>query len=335
MKLKYLFVSFIRGACVALFFVIISCGVSGGDYTDLVVADYTVAKDSVLRQIPDTYINTARTTLRIAYFHTSHGTHVSYGLFGLPGFKTGDDIKFGITNNSTRDVNKLDFHDYGYTVDGYSLPVTEWGSYPDLSQADNGGWSAWLDQVRAYLDDSDNAGINVMMWSWCDISGHSVSDYLSSMQTMIDEYGAGGSKIGTGTGQTRTTPVTFIFMTGHATVNNNTGTGRPAEQAQIIIDYCNANNYYCIDYYSIDTHTLDDVYYEDTGDNGDSASYGGNFYQSWQDSHIIGTDWYYNRTSPGGSVEYGVHNTQHITANRKAFAAWYIFARIAGWNGSL
>lgn len=286
------------------------------------VADYTVAKDSVLRSIPDAYINAARTTLRIAYFHTSHGTHVSFGLFGLPGFKSGDDVKFGITNNSTRDADKLDFHDYGYEISV--------SPYSDLSGAD-ANWTNWMNQVRTYLDNSANSGINVMMWSWCDISGHNVANYLSSMQTLINEYGPGGTKIGTGSGQ-RTTPVTFIFMTGHATANSNTGSGRPKEQAQLIIDYCNTHSYYCIDYYSIDTHTMNDVYYEDTGDNGDSTTYGGNFYRDWQSSHISGTDWYYNLRSPGGTIKCGEHNDQHITANRKAFAAWYVFARIAGWQ---
>ena len=41
---------------------------------------------------------------------------------------------------------------------------------------------------------------------------------------------------------------------------------------------------------------------------------------------------YENRTWPGGTVEYGVHTTQHITSNRKAYAMWWILAQIAGWN---
>jgi hypothetical protein len=290
---------------------------SSGSY----IADQTVARDSVLRTIPVTYINTARTTFHVAYNHTSHGTHVSYGVYGLPGFKSGDNTKFGVTMNAaSADPDKLDFHDNEIG-----------GSYQDLSQAD-ANWSAWVEQVRTYLDDPDNADINIMMWSWCDISNHSIPNYLSSMQTLINEYGPGGTKIGTGAGKTKTIPVTFIFMTGHATADSNTGAGRPGDQARLITDYCTAHGYYCIDYYAIDSHAMNDTYYEDAGDNGDSSSYGGNFYEDWQNAHTLGADWYENRTSPGGSVSYGEHNSQHITANRKAFAFWWVLARIAGWN---
>jgi hypothetical protein len=104
------------------------------------------------------------------------------------------------------------------------------------------------------------------------------------MQTLIDEYGVGGSKIGTGSGKTKTVSVTFIFMTGHAVQNANTGTGRPKDQSQLIVNYCNSHRYYCLDYYSIDTHTMDDLYYEDTNDDGVSAT-GGSFYLNWQNEH--------------------------------------------------
>jgi hypothetical protein len=287
------------------------------------IAGNTVAKESILRSIPVSYIDKARTTLHVAYQHTSHGTHVSRGLFGLPDYKAGDDVLFGITNNNPT-TGKLDFHDYALA--SYAAPGED---ASDLSRNE----TAFIQATRNYLDDPKNAEINVVMWSWCNIAGHHVSDnYLKGMDSLISEYGPGGSKIGSGAGQ-REKAVTFIFMTGHANVNDNVGDGKPKNQADLIIDYCNKHKQFCLDYYSIDTHDMDDTYWEDTGDNGNSASYGGNFYEDWQDAHTLGQDWYENKDAPGGNPTYGAHNTQHITANRKAYVMWWILARIAGWDG--
>ena len=301
------------------------------------VAGHELATQAVLRAIPAARVAAARKNLSVAYQHTSHGTHVAYGLFGLPGFKTGDGVSFGITDNaSTRDPDKLDFHDYAIAP----------SEYCDLSTSDNGGWASWLTRNRSYLDDPANASINVVMWSWCSIGGHDVPGYLGSMQTLIDEYGPGGGKIGSGTGKTRTTPVTFVFMTGHAETGSNVGAGRPKDQAKLITDYCAARGYWCLDYYSIDSHDMDGNYYEDASDDSDSATYAVSynashgtsfpsrkFYADWQDARAKGVDWYENRSSPGGSAEVGAHNSQHLTANRKAYAMWYLMSRIAGWDG--
>ncbi len=288
------------------------------------IADHEVAMESVFRSIPEMYIDQARNNLHIVYQHTSHGTHVSYGLFGLQDYKAGDDEFFGITRNKPT-VNKLDFRDNAlasYAPDGID------GS--DLSRDE----TAFIQTTRNYLDAAENAEINVVMWSWCNIAGHDVeNNYLPGMQTLIDEYGRGGTKIGTSTGQ-RSTPVTFIFMTGHANANANIGDGNPKNQALIITNFCKTNGYFCLDYYGIDTHDMEGEYWEDAGDDGNSAEYGGNFYTDWQNSHALGTDYYENKNYPGGDPTFGAHNSQHITANRKAYAMWYILARIAGWDGT-
>jgi len=287
-----------------------------------VIADQNVALESVLRSIPDTYINAARNNLHIAYQHTSHGTHVSRGMFGLPDYKAGDDTKFAITNNDPQS-DKLDFRDYALAA--YAEPGVD---ASDLSRNE----TAFIQATRNYLDDPGNAGINVVMWSWCNIAGHDVEgNYLPGMQTLINEYSEGGSKIGTGAGQ-RENPVTFIFMTGHANKDDNVGDGKPRNQADLITTYCEENKFYCLDYYGIDTHDMEGNYWEDAGDDGNSST-GGNFYSEWQNSHTLGLDFYENKSSPGGSVTFGAHNSQHITANRKAYAMWYILARIAGWDG--
>ncbi|MFC2124264.1 hypothetical protein ACFLU5_05595 [Bacteroidota bacterium] len=287
-----------------------------------VIANDSIAFEDVIRAIPTEYIDAARNNLHIAYQHTSHGTHVSYGMFGLPDCKVGDEALFAITNNDPQ-MGKLDFRDYALA--SYAEPGVD---AADLSRNE----TAFLQATRNYLDDPENAEINVVMWSWCNIEGHDVeSNYLPGMQTLINEYSEGGSMIGSGTGQ-RQNAVTFIFMTGHANLNNNVGSGKPKDQAELIIDYCRQNNYLCLDYYGIDTHDIDGNYWEDAGDDGNSAT-GGNFYSVWQNSHTLGLDYFENRSSPGGSVTFGAHNTQHITANRKAYAMWYLLAIIAGWDG--
>jgi len=288
------------------------------------IANYEVAKNDIIRNIPKQYIDLARTTLHIAYQHTSHGTHVSRGMFGLQDFKNGDDALFGITNKSPEN-GKLDFNDN--VIAGYAAAGED---ASDLSRNE----TAFIQATRNFLDDPANSEINVIMWSWCDIAGHNISqNYLPGMDVLISEYGFGGSKIGTGQGQ-RQNPVTFIFMTGHANTDNNVGTGKPKDQAELIINHCNVNKQFCLDYYSIDTHDMDDNYWGDTGDDGNSFDYGGNFYKDWQDSSVKNVLWYENKESPNGDIIYGAHNTQHITANRKAYAMWWILAKIAGWDGN-
>jgi hypothetical protein len=287
------------------------------------IAGYSVAKENVLRAIPQQCINSARNNLHIAYQHTSHGTHVSYGVFGLQDYKAGDDVLFGITNRSP-EANRLDFNDC--VMSDYAAPGVD---AADLSRNE----TAFIQATRNYLDDPDNARINVVMWSWCNIGGHNVEqNYLPGMDSLISEYGTGGTKIGNGQGQ-RSVPVSFIFMTGHANAGSNVGEGSPKNQAELIINHCVDNNRFCLDYYSIDTHDMSDNYWEDAGDNGNSAEYGGNFYADWQNSSVLGTNYYENKTGPEGDATYGAHNTQHITANRKAYAMWWILARIAGWDG--
>lgn len=291
-------------------------------FSQLYIADYSVANEEVLRSIPVKYIDKARKEFVIAYQHTSHGTQVSRGMFGLQDYKAGDRQLFGISDRPSS--NRLEFRDYA--LEEYAPKGVD-GT--DLGRAKAG----FVQTTRNYLDAPENATVNVLMWSWCNIMEHDVAGtYLPGMATLISEYGEGGSKIGKGAGK-REVPVTFIFMTGHPNKNYNTGHLNTKEQAALIVNYCDTHKYFCHDYYSIDTHTLDGVYYEDTGEDADSDTYGGNFNLDWQNAHTLGVDYYENKRAPDADVVFGRHNTQHITANRKAYAMWWILARMAGWDG--
>jgi len=305
--------------CLILVFMLLSNQLLSQQY----IADFSVAKEEVLRKIPAEFIDKARRELVIAYQHTSHGTHVSRGIYGLLDYKSGDAVLFGVSWSPAADI--LEFRDYA--LQDYAPPGV---TAIDLSVDE----TAFIQTSRNYLDAPENATVNVVMWSWCNIDGHDAAgNYLPGMDSLISEYGPGGSKIGTGLDQ-REVPVTFIFMTAHANVDANVGSPTsPKEQADTITSYCDSIQQYCLDYYSIDTYDMYDNYWEDAGDDGNSASYGGNFYRDWQDSHILGEDYYTNKETPGGSIAFGAHNTQHITANRKGYAMWWILARIAGWDG--
>jgi hypothetical protein len=270
-----------------------------------------------LKNIPPEWIDSAKAKLRVAYFHTSHGSQINSGLEPLDAFMGGKDI-YLTGEGGGPGTMYLDDH-YG----------------PDLSNREG----TFDDETRAFLDDPANGEVNVIMWSWCQILGHDGDEdpgYCSNMDSLIAEYGAGGSKIKSGV---RTVPVQFVYMTGH--LNGQGEEGRTDEINQYIRNHCMANSRILYDFADIESYDPDDNYFLDDYAN-DECTYlvngerTGNWAAEWAAGKVMmdGEDDTIHNEPNGGQWYYcSPAHTHAVNGNMKAYAAWYLFARLAGWEG--
>jgi hypothetical protein len=115
--------------------------------------------------------------------------------------------------------------------------------------------------------------------------------------------------------------VRFVYMAGHS--NGSGLTGNLHLRNRQIRDYCEANNKVLFDFEDIESYDPDGNYFGDK-DVTDSCAYdGGNWAVEWQESHRQGVDWY----------ECSSAHSEPLNANLKAYAAWWMWARLAGWDG--
>jgi uncharacterized protein YjdB len=250
-----------------------------------------------LGDIPATYITQAKSTLHIAYEHTSHGSQIIDGMTGLFNWKGS---AYAWNNGGLNGA--LDIHDNGITGG------TDLGS-PDFT--------AWAAATRTYLRNTANSNVNVVMWAWCgQLSTASESDvntYLGLMNSLETDYPR----------------VKFVYMTGHL---DGTGTsGNLHRRNEQIRTYCRNNQKILYDFADIESYDPDNNYYLNRAanencdyDSNNDGSLDRNWAITWQNSHTLNVDWY-NCTSA---------HSQPLNANRKAYAAWWLWARLAGWNGS-
>lgn len=252
--------------------------------------------DSIkLERIPSVWIEKAKKNLHIAYGHTSHGSQIISGLLGLTEFKKNPYIY-----KKESAVNSLDLRDNPFSA-----------TYLDLGQPDNKTWAL---ETRKYLN--ENKDINVVMWSWCgqlsSASKRYVENYLSMMQKLDKQYPW----------------VTFVYMTGHLDGSGEKST--LARNNKRIREFCINNGKVLYDFADIESYDPDGKYFGDKYAN-DACDYGSNFLgrkpdknwaKEWQDTHKAGVDWYQCESA----------HSQPINANMKAYAAWWLLARLAGWD---
>lgn len=265
-------------------------------FSQAIIINHSSAK---LDPIPESAIQNAKQTLHIAYGHTSHGSQLTDGMTGL--------------------IDKTDL--LGYKGDIYewneggtegALDIDDYFVDGDLGHLGNTDWAVG---TRTYLDNPENSDVNVIIWSWCggcsDNTYEGIQTYLDTLNHLEIDY----------------PNVKFVYMTGHtdiwadATLKANN---------QHIRTYCIANNKILYDFEDIEHYDPDGNYFEFATDdcNYYSDATGpillGNWATDWQGSHTEGIDWYTCTAA----------HTQSLNGNLKAYAAWHLWCRLSGWEGT-
>ena len=195
---------------------------------------------------------------------------------------------------------------------GGALDLDDYATTGDLGNPDR---TSWADRTRSYL--AANSDVNVIIWSWCgQVSSASETEiitYLNLMSDLESDYPS----------------VKFIYMTGHL---DGTGlTGNLHLRNEQIRSYCKNNKKILFDFADIECYNPDGVYFGDKKPN-DACAYDtdgngsldGNWAVEWQNAHTKGVGWY-NCSSA---------HSEPLNANQKAYAAWWLWARLAGWDGN-
>ena len=263
-----------------------------------IIIDHTTVD---VTAIPQIWIEAAKNNLHIYYGHTSHGSQLVTGMDGLVDFANGGGL-------------------------GLSLPADIFaGLDVHETSPDAGYYPTWVDNTRVYLGNPDPATgrgtahpeTNVVIWSWCgqvsNITAEDLIDhYLNPMSQLEADYPG----------------ISFVYMTGHS---DGTGeTGNLHLRNQQIRQYAVQNNKVLYDFYDIELYDPDGNYYGDklVNDQCDYDSDGNgtrdkNWAVDWQNTHIQNQDWY----------SCGCAHSQALNCNQKAYGAWWLWARLAGWNG--
>jgi len=291
-------------------FVLIGCVLAAFPVSAQIIVDHTCTH---IAAVPQEWIEQAKANLRIVYGHTSHGSQLVTGMSGLVGFMNGLGYPTDLyAFNGTGEGGALELHDAPFS------------NAFDLGNPD---YTAWEPDTRSYL--SAHPEINVVIWSWCgEVSWATetdISTYLSLMDGLEHDFPG----------------VKFVYMTGH--LDGGGLAGNLHLRNQQIRDYCQANGKTLFDFEDIESYNPDGVYFgdqfptdgcnydanddgttEQTGDPATPLNGDVNWALEWQGTHTEGVDWF--NCSPA--------HTQALNGNLKAYAAWWLWARLAGWTGS-
>ena len=291
------------------------------------IVDHT---NTVLSQIPDNWIDSAQKNLNVRYYRRSHGSQLDDG--GMTALR----------NYSSEWAEKYNFS--YLTIPGVLKLTTEYISVDYDSPL-------IYSNTRDFLDNTSNASTNVVMLAWSyNFYLSDIQAYLDSMENLIRDYGPDGEFIKNGR---RTVPVTFVFQTAcsHKDPERNI---KIYEGNQLIRQHCIDYNRVLYDFADIEAYNPDGEYFGDTNPDG---SYSGQNLLNDDISYNVnettrgnwGLEW--NAANPGSVLAQlsadnictscahsnggdGGDDNSRLHCVLKGQAAWWLFARLAGWDFS-
>lgn len=297
------------------------------------IADHTVVQALWQGKIPESAFVQAKERLRIGYGHRSHGNQLRWGMRNIIGFSNNGNLGTAYSQNlfaATEDGSQI----AGSLAILHGEQDGDPNSDPLVGSIEDGLMQQFVNSTRAFLAKPANANYNVIMWAWCSslpaISADGLaSAYLAAMSAMEADF----------------PNVSFVYMTGH--LDGTGSAGALHQRNEQIRAYCRQNNKWLYDFADIERYDPAGVDYLDklTDDSsnwdanldGELSADGSdprkplngdkNWAQDWQSAHQVGQNWFIANGDMAHAYD--------INVNMKTYAAWWLWARLGGWDGTL
>lgn len=289
---------------IVLAVVMVTLSLAGEVGSAPIIIDHTCTD---LSKIPLPWLEAAKTNLRISYRHSSHGSQLVTGIFGISD-TMGAPYNFSYYAGAT-------FEPGYFLTDGFPKGADDLGA-PN--------WTQWAEDTRAFLQQSDNDR-NVVMWSWCGqvstATKANIDTYLSLMNQLEQDF----------------PDVKFVYMTGH--LDGTGATGNLNVRNEQIRKYCRDNNKILFDFADIESFdpdgernfmklcATDGCLYDGTGNC--SPWSGSNWARQWINGNP-GSEFAEIAAQCGECA-----HSENLNCVLKGTAFWWMTAMLAGWNGGL